>query len=144
MHTTLVTCSSTEPKIIFLTPLPCFRPLSQEPSKMVPTRSLSSPTPCFMSAFQLPLYWPYWDCSSPRPSLLPLTQSPSEACVCVCVCVSTCTRTYIISGFSSRKNLRQMGWVWLGRSLWPHQSFWSPHQRNMDIEGMRGRYAERA
>ena len=50
------TCSSTEPKIIFLTPLPCFRPLSQEPSKMVPTKVLSSPTPCFMSAFQPPLY----------------------------------------------------------------------------------------
>ena len=28
----------------------------------------------------------------------------------------------------------------LGRSLWPHQSLWQPHQRNKAVEGMGGRY----
>ena len=28
--------------------------------------------------------------------------------------------------------------MWFGRSLCPHQSFWLPHQRNTDIEGMGG------
>ena len=27
-----------------------------------------------------------------------------------------------------RPNLRHSGWAWSGRSLWPHQSFWLPHQ----------------
>ena len=39
---------------------------------------------------------------------------------------------------------RPIGWAWFGRNLWPHQSFWFPHQRNRAMEGMGGRYAERA
>ena len=39
---------------------------------------------------------------------------------------------------------RPSGWAWFGRSLWPHQSFWFPHQRNRAMEGMGGRYAERS
>ena len=39
---------------------------------------------------------------------------------------------------------RPSGWAWFGRSLWPHQSFWFPHQRNRAMEGMGDRYAERA
>ena len=34
-----------------------------------------------------------------------------------------------------RKNLMHSGWAWFGQSLWPHQSFWLQHQKNMDIEG---------
>ena len=41
-----------------------------------------------------------------------------------------------ISRVLPRNNLRHSGWVWFGWSLWPHQSFWLLHQRNMDIEGM--------
>ena len=39
---------------------------------------------------------------------------------------------------------RPSGWAWFGRSLWPHQLFWLPHQRNRPMEGMGGRYAESA
>ena len=39
-----------------------------------------------------------------------------------------------------RRNVRPSGWAW----FWPHQSFWLPHQRNRAMEGMGGRYAERA
>ena len=43
-----------------------------------------------------------------------------------------------------RKILRHSGWVWFGWSLWLHQSFRLPHQRNIDLEGMGGCSAERA
>ena len=43
-----------------------------------------------------------------------------------------------------RINWRPSEWAWFGRSLWPHQSFWLPHQRNKAVEGMGGHYAERA
>ena len=43
-----------------------------------------------------------------------------------------------------RMKWRPSGWAWFGRSLWPHQSFWFPHQRNRAMEGMGGHYAERA
>ena len=43
-----------------------------------------------------------------------------------------------------RINIGLSGWVWFGQSLWPHQSLWLPHQRNEVMEGMGGRYAERA
>ena len=50
----------------------------------------------------------------------------------------------VYTGFSPEKNLRHSGWAWFGRSSCPHQPLWLPHQRNMDIEGMEGHYAERA
>ena len=33
---------------------------------------------------------------------------------------------HFMSEFSPGKKLRHNGWVWFGRSLWPHQSLWLP------------------
>ena len=41
-------------------------------------------------------------------------------------------------------NWRPSRWAWFGRSLLPHQSFWSPHQRSKVVEGIGSRYADRA
>ena len=35
-----------------------------------------------------------------------------------------------------RRNLRPSGWACFGQSLWPHQLFWLPHQRNKAVESM--------
>ena len=52
-------------------------------------------------------------------------------------CHGNCYQICIEQG-SPQENLRHSGWAWFGRNLCPHQPFWLPHQRNMDIEGVGG------
>ena len=59
-------------------------------------------------------------------------------CMCDCVYESVCIVCMHTCTCTQRKILRHSGWAWLGRGLWPYQTFWLPHQRNMDIEGMGG------
>ena len=51
-----------------------------------------------------------------------------------------------VYGFGVLPRIKQRAsrWAWFGLSLWPHQSFWFQHQRNRAMDGMGGRYAERA